>query len=262
MKKIAIVLLSMSQLAFISCDKGSEKVIPEVEVSINIPNIDIIYEVSDLSSGRVDELPAGYSHKLSGLGTITFNNINGGLISIDFDGVDFRSQTYTIPVGTYDISISFNDLDVNVAYDYFPFSAFGSQIEITESTNEITLVGSSDYDLIVVENTNLCGDLVGWDNDGSGEFGNSINELRPLFLTNDNLFYYCYIHKDKYAGQSYGNVIIDYMSNDGNCNQIILQVDPVGSKVHYITVSQVSSSNINLDLDNFWTIDSYNVGVG
>jgi hypothetical protein len=232
------------------------------EIAINIPNIEILHQVSNLDNGRVLDLPEGFSHVLGGTGTIIFTEAGGAEITIDFDGIDFDKQTFSVPVGVYSIRILFEGLTNSLAYSYFPFIALGSEISISESTTSITLQGSSDYDLVIVNNQNLCGDFVGWDADGSGSFGNSSLEMKTVHLTTDQSFYYFYVHKDKNAGQNYGYVFIQYLSNDNNCNEIKFKLDPEGSKIHYFTVNEVSSSNIDLDLDSFWTIEEYILGLG
>jgi hypothetical protein len=229
-------------LIVISCGQDDPEISPEMS-DIQLSLGDIYFGESGSRGSRVNAIT--WSHVLGGTGSITFDNQdNDYSATFAVDGSNLGAGSYSLPNGTYDISL---DLDSTTPADYLPYTASltgqvisGNQTLTFDATTTfgLVLLGLDSVDQTVTPTFNL----------SSTDYDLTLDAVQE--------FYYLYV-----PGAASGTLTATETFYD---QSLSVAVSVTASTIHAYAFKLVTSDagiSVNFAdfsvVENDWDIDGY-----
>ncbi|XOV92167.1 MAG: hypothetical protein ACFHWX_18400 [Bacteroidota bacterium] len=261
MKTLLFFLTIISISIFISCNKDESEIV-EHTVYLGVPGFNINVDVDDIGSSRIN-IPTDWNHVLGGTGNLVITGITNQDISIniEIDGDQLTTTPITLPTGDYDFVYTVNRISSFGYSNYLPFTASASNITVNTSNQVIDLVGSTDWDLYIVTNQNLCtysdpnisGEVI-WDPGGNGPTSNDI-----VLGMNDG-YYYAYVNSSN--NLPVARLLIYYDDSTTDCRMAALNHDTQGGKAYWVTIELSGATGFALNLAGMFTTDEIIISGG
>ncbi len=261
MKLLLFVLSIISIFFIISCDKD-EPTIVEHTVYLSVPEFNISVDVDKIGNGRINT-PTDWNHVLGGTGILTITGITNPDISINIEinGDQLTTTPLTLPSGNYDFEYTVNGTSTIGHSAFLPFTASASNISVNTENQVVDLVGSTEWDLYIVTNQNLCtysnnfitGEVI-WDPDGDGPTDND------YALDMNNGYYYAYVNSSNNLPSA--RLLIFYDGATTDCQMASLNHATQGGKAYWVTVKLSGTQGFKLNLDGMFTTNEITIGDG
>jgi hypothetical protein len=132
-----------------SCGQNDPEISPEnSEIQVSLGNIS--FTESGSSGGRVN--PINWAHVLGGTGSITFDNQdNDYSATYTVDGSNLGAASYSLPNGTYDISL---DMNSATPANFIPYTASLSS-QVISANQTLTFDANTTFGLVLLGLDNL-----------------------------------------------------------------------------------------------------------